>query len=153
MGTRVARNLSGADWREWSNRMSWGAPSRVGARSSQVTVGGLRMLAGYVGLSLAAAVRYHGFTGGGPYAWSRRGPCRNRWTGDASASVANDEGVSGSRTQWAHWANLADPAIDRSPAFVAGGRRGKSVDGQHMTMSIDTKPEPRAAVEHPPARY
>jgi Replication-relaxation len=32
----------------------------------EVTVEGLRMLAGYVGLSLAAAVRHHGLTGGGP---------------------------------------------------------------------------------------
>ena len=32
----------------------------------EVTVEGLRMLAGYVGLSLAAAVHYHGLTGGGP---------------------------------------------------------------------------------------
>ncbi len=34
----------------------------------EVTVEGLRMLAGYVGLSLAASVRHHGFTGGGPKA-------------------------------------------------------------------------------------
>src|SRR5216683_4156707 len=32
----------------------------------EVTVEGLRMLAGYVGLSLTASVRHHGFTGGGP---------------------------------------------------------------------------------------
>jgi len=32
----------------------------------EVTVEGLRMLAGYMGLSLAAAVRHHGLTGGGP---------------------------------------------------------------------------------------
>jgi len=34
----------------------------------EVTVEGLRMLAGYVGLSLTASVRHHGFTGGGPKA-------------------------------------------------------------------------------------
>ncbi len=34
----------------------------------ELTVGGLRMLAGYVGLSLTASVRHHGFTGGGPKA-------------------------------------------------------------------------------------
>jgi len=32
----------------------------------EVTVEGMRMLAGYVGLSLAASVRHHGLTGGGP---------------------------------------------------------------------------------------
>jgi hypothetical protein len=32
----------------------------------EVTVKGLRILAGYVGLSLTASVRHHGFTGGGP---------------------------------------------------------------------------------------
>ncbi|MDQ6673884.1 MAG: replication-relaxation family protein, partial [Chloroflexota bacterium] len=32
----------------------------------ELTVEGLRMLAGYAGLSLAAAVRHHGLTGGGP---------------------------------------------------------------------------------------
>jgi hypothetical protein len=34
----------------------------------EVTVEGLRLLAGYMGLSLAAGVRHHGLTGGGPMA-------------------------------------------------------------------------------------
>ncbi len=43
-------------------------PAQGNRELVEVTVEGLRMLAGYMGLSLAAAVRHHGLAGGGPRA-------------------------------------------------------------------------------------
>ena len=48
------------------DRTNCGPPMQGRRELVEVTIEGLRMLAGYVGLSLPTALRYHGLTGGGP---------------------------------------------------------------------------------------